>query len=118
MADLFPIRCFDCNRVINRYFTPFSKMVSREVSDIKDTASKEILDRIKSLKFDDGHTLSKADVLNILKIKSYCCRIRFLTFVEIPKSEPYKFQEIYTHVEFLNVDIEPEKKKKRSLLAR
>ena len=62
MAENFPIRCWTCNRVINKDYIEYKKLISEGLNEF------EALDK---LKYDPK--------------KRYCCRIIFMTHIDISK---------------------------------
>jgi len=46
--------------------------------------------------------LTPAEALDILRVKSYCCRALFLTYVEIGMPDPDYLEKTFSRVKFLN----------------
>lgn len=98
---MFPVRCFDCRRVIgNRYgtylhltSTPFEHLRVRDPARLRRVTSRR---RVGPRQF-----LTEGEALDYLKVKSPCCRVRFLCYVDIPDADP-TLLEANTRVEFLN----------------
>ncbi len=108
MAHRFPIRC-ECNQLINHKYKLFKWLTNhthKEVVAELEPSNKRKRERVPSEQkkgtidsyFKDGYDpsalVSNAEALDILRIpkQNYCCRTKFMTFVEVPDMDPTLYE--------------------------
>lgn len=109
---MFPVRC-ECNRIISNKIETYNLLSRHTYIDIyKSSHSKKPFDewcmsylKMNRREIDNLHDPSidlihpnfVFRVLNI-PVYAYCCRTRFLTFIEIPTGKPYDESHEYVSV--------------------
>ncbi len=100
MAHRFPIRC-ECNQLINHKYKLFKWLTNhthKEVLDELEPTRKRKRGTIESF-FKDGYNpdtlVSNADAMDILGVpqQNYCCRTKFMTFVEVPDMDHTLYED-------------------------
>lgn len=120
---MFPIRCFDCRRVIGNRHEAYIHLTSTPFGNLKAIDKERLARSTGERVIGPNEFLTTGEVLTYLKVKSPCCRLRFLCHVDIPKPNTALLEE-NTRVKFLNKRVkeddssESEEKKGRTILAR
>ena len=93
MAHHFPIRC-ECNQIINHKYLPFKWITSHTH---KEVIAKYGVDIAVCFEKDycAGGLVSMFEAMDMLQIprQNYCCRTKFMTFVEIPDMDPTLYED-------------------------
>lgn len=105
----FPVRCITCQKVIGNKHETYTDLLAspyvkvKEWAAVNSTRSKAFEKHVVSKrKNKDKSRLTNFEVLNMLKVKRYCCRQFFLTYVEIPLPDPDYLEKTFSRVKFLN----------------
>lgn len=122
---MFPIRCFDCRRVIGNRSEAYTNLTSNPFGKLKAMDEKRLAKATGGRAIGPDDFLTPGEVLTYLRVKPPCCRLRFLCHVEIPKPNPDLLEE-NTRVKFLNKRVkaddsspeESKEKEERIILAR
>ena len=124
----FPVRCMTCTRVIGNKYEPYKKWLSftfkqaDEYSTRNKTLRQAFIRNVieprlceKEQIFQKEWNVSKEyrkhialvplseyEILGILGVKQYCCKMNFITYGEIEFPEPDYLEKTFSRVKFIN----------------
>lgn len=93
MAHRFPVRC-ECNQLINHKYPPFKWITSHTHKEVEDKYGKDVVACFKE-GYRVGDLVTNFEAMDMLRIprQNYCCRTKFMTFVEIPDMDPTLYED-------------------------